>query len=194
MSGEGDLRFRLGRADLDHRLPLQQIYARPGCRFQQSRHPLSRRRRRFVQPLQDLHPGTSAAGQCLRRPARLAGRRLLREREAARSPTTSATAPTTPAMPTAWSRRILPVRSTGLAPGARRPASTGDAAFDQALVASAMRRSRRAIHAGRRSPASLRSAFARSTTRASGIRRSISALRHSATAASPISRRSAIRG
>ena len=54
-----------------------------GCRLQQSRHPLSRRRRRFLQPLQDLQPGASAPGQRLRQPSRLARRRLLREREAA---------------------------------------------------------------------------------------------------------------
>ena len=41
LSGEVDLRLRRGRADLDHRLSLQQIYPRPGCRLQQSRHPLS---------------------------------------------------------------------------------------------------------------------------------------------------------
>ena len=34
----GGLRLRRGRADLDHRLSLQQIYPRPGCRLQQSRH------------------------------------------------------------------------------------------------------------------------------------------------------------
>ena len=93
LSGELDLRPRRRRAHLDHRLSLQQIYARPGRRLQQSRHPLSRQRRRGIQPLQDLQRGTAASGQDVRQPARLAGRRLLRQREARRSTTTSPMAP-----------------------------------------------------------------------------------------------------
>ena len=60
-----------------------------------------RRRRQRVQPLQDLHPGTAPPGRGVRRPARLAGRRLLRQREAAGRRQSALTATIMPTTPTA---------------------------------------------------------------------------------------------
>ena len=57
--------------------------------YSEPRHRLSRRRRRRVQPLQDLHPGSPPAGRGVGRQARLAGRRLLRQRAAAQPRTAS---------------------------------------------------------------------------------------------------------
>ena len=103
-----------------------------------------RRRRRLVQPVQDVHAGASAPGQCVRRPARLAGRRLLREREADGRATTSPTAPTTTATPTASSRRTSPA-ATG------QPALLAPAITD--LLQSGSRRRRRCRSSARTRPA-----------------------------------------
>ncbi len=106
--GRGRLRLRLGRADLDHRLSLQQIYARPGCRLQQSRHPLSRRTTAAsFNRFKTFTPGTAASGQRVRRPARLAGRRLLRQREAAGRRQSDVRQRLSDATPTASSRQQL---------------------------------------------------------------------------------------
>ena len=54
-------------------------------RLWRGRHPLPRAERRRLSPVPHLHAGTAPAGRGLRRHARLAGRRLLRRREADRA-------------------------------------------------------------------------------------------------------------
>ena len=149
------LRLRLGRADLDHRLPLQQIYARHGCRLQQSRHPVSRRRRRLVNRFKTFSQELRLQGNALRQPPRLAGRRLLREREAAGRRQLQPTAPITTATPIAWSPRISRRRrSAGASRAGRTPTCFNPivATARSLPLRSARTRSRARRHSRRRLP------------------------------------------
>ena len=76
----GRLRPRRRQADLDHRLSRLQGVAGRRLRLWHGRHPLSRRRRQQLPPLPHLQPGIAPAGLGVRRQARLAGRRLFRQR------------------------------------------------------------------------------------------------------------------
>ena len=139
------LRPRRRGADLDHRLPLQQYTARPGCRLQQSRHPLPRQRRRIVQPVQDLQPGAPASGQPFGQPPRLAGRRLLRQREAAHARQSCPTAATIAVrqLPGGRNLRRPVVRGRSNQPGLASPSLLADAGAAQRGHRSASARYRR---------------------------------------------------
>ena len=127
LSGEVDLRLRGGRTDVDHRLPLQQIYARPAT-------PTSTISTSFTAP------ATAARSTASRPSRRNSGFRVMRgttgstgwsaaitRTRSSRSMTTSLTAPTMPATATAWSRPISSpavLRPACSRRGRRRPALT----------------------------------------------------------------------
>ena len=107
--GPARLGSRRRDADLDHRLSRVQVGQRGRHRLRQCRHHLPCRRRQRVPPVPDLHAGSSAAGLAVRRQARLAGRRLLFEREAeARRQRRSSARNMARSPRAAWSRRSSP--------------------------------------------------------------------------------------
>ena len=147
--GRADLRLRRRRADLDHRLSLQQIYARHGRRLQQSRHPLSRQRRRLVQPLQDLHAKSSGCRAMRSATSSTGWSAAITRTRSSRSTTTLPTATIMRATAIAWSPR------TSRRGGADHPcAGCSPTCFNtavatgvrSALVAHTMLRWRRSVH------------------------------------------------
>ena len=175
ISGEAGLRFRLGRADLDHRLPLQQIHR--AARTPTSTISTSSTATTTAARSTASRPSPRSCG-CRAMPAATASTgwsaAITRTRSCG-SPTTSPTAPITPLTPTAWSRTNFACLT-----GQRRPACS--------------RRARRPAST-RRSPARILPAFGRRAGASLLRRRSALGLglvfarrRRSPTAASPTSR------